>query len=97
MERFFSVSRSLYAALLRLYPREMRQEFGPEMLSVFTDDLQDSWRTGQLPGVARVWLFALLEILTVALPMHLRNGLVILSALSLSLLYFELFIGFMPR
>lgn len=96
-DRFLSLSRHTYALLLLLYPREIRHEFGQEMLAVFADDLRDSWRTGQILGVANAWRIALVELVTVALPMHLRNGLVIISAVSLSLLYFELFIGFMPQ
>ena len=38
----------VYGMLLRLYPAELRDDFGEEMTQVFLDDIDDS-------GAARVW------------------------------------------
>ena len=51
-----------------LYPEELRREFGNEIVLAFTEDLEAAWRDGGIPGVIRVWWWALCELLSVALP-----------------------------
>ena len=51
----------MYGLLLRLYPAELRHDFGAEMTQVFLDDIDDS-------GAARVWWRSLKELFRIALP-----------------------------
>ena len=51
----------MYCLLLRLYPAELRLDFGAEMTQVFLDDIDDS-------GAARVWWRSLKELFRIALP-----------------------------
>ena len=51
----------IYSLLLRLYPAELREDFGAEMTQVFLDDIDDS-------GAIRVWWRSLKELFCIALP-----------------------------
>jgi hypothetical protein len=87
-------SQVAYAWLLYLCPAEFRNDFGGEMLTVFRQDLRDSWKTSRLTGIATVWSFALREVMLAALPMQLKSNFVVASVGSLigtSVLYAALF------
>ncbi len=58
----------VYSLLLRLYPTELREDFGAEMMQVFLDDLEDGRHRHGLSGVARVWWRSLKELCQIALP-----------------------------
>lgn len=45
----------IYSALLFLYPRTLRRQFGEEMTEVFTDQLRDARQCGGWCGEVRVW------------------------------------------
>jgi len=64
----------IYCLLLRLYPAELRYDFGAEMTQVFLDDIDDS-------GAARVWWRALKELFRIALPAALSRRLVLVPLL----------------
>jgi hypothetical protein len=68
---------------VRLYPADFRTDFADEMLLTFEAELCDSWREHGSFGLVGVWAQALVEIVTVALPMQLRSGPVVASAASL--------------
>lgn len=53
--RPISFSRRLYASLLRLYPADFRERYGPEMLRVFTDGCRDAYATRGVIGLLAVW------------------------------------------
>jgi hypothetical protein len=61
------VNARIYSLLLRLYPADLREHFGPEMTQVFLDDLEDRRRRHGLPGAARVWWHSLKELCQIAL------------------------------
>ncbi len=42
------MNKRIYSLLLRRYPATLREDFGPEMMRVFLDDMGDN-------GAARVW------------------------------------------
>ena len=88
-----------YSALLLLYPRNLRRHFGREMVEVFHHEVQDAYQKDGWAGGVRIWLRAGVEILTVALPSHLRLvGVSVLSCLSaLSLFYVILRLTTGPR
>jgi len=72
----------LYERLLLLYPRDLRCEFGSEMILAFADDLEAAWGDARIAGVAQIWWYALREMLTVALPAQRSNPCVLVPALS---------------
>jgi hypothetical protein len=72
----------LYERLLRLYPRELRREFGSEMILAFADDLEAAWSDARIAGVAQIWWYALREMVTVALPGQRSNPSIIVPAWS---------------
>ncbi|HWB87569.1 MAG TPA: hypothetical protein VG675_25730, partial [Bryobacteraceae bacterium] len=63
----------IYGLLLHLYPAELREDFGPEMMQVFLDDMEDSRRRHGFSGAARVWWHSLKELGQVALPAAART------------------------
>lgn len=72
----------LYSALLRLYPREFRLQFGEEMTQVFADQVAEARDEQGIAGVMRVCCEAVAELFTVALPSQLANVMVIVPVLS---------------
>ena len=64
----------IYCLLLRLYPAELRHDFGAEMTQVFLDDIDDS-------GAARVWWRSLKELFRIALPANLSHRYVLVPAI----------------
>lgn len=72
----------LYERLLLLYPRELRCEFGSEMILAFADDLEAAWGDARIAGVAQIWWYALCEMVTVALPGQQSNPSIIVPAWS---------------
>ena len=88
------MSLRLYRFLIMLYPPEFRQEFGREMVGVFADQLDEAAAEPDGPGLWSVWICALREAVTLALPMHLRSAVVMASFVSLvgtSVVYVALF------
>jgi hypothetical protein len=65
-----------YAALLALYPAELRREFGSEIVEVFAEDLANAVRFRGLRGFLSVWWCALREFVRIALPAQAENRLV---------------------
>jgi len=61
------VNERIYALLLRLYPTELRDDFGAEMTEVFLDDLEDGRRRYGWFGAARVWWYSLKELCQIVL------------------------------
>ena len=72
----------LYKMLLLLYPGDFRVRFGSEMVTTFSDLIRGEWECNGLPGAARVWRYALGEVFSVAVPLQLRNSIVIAISLS---------------
>jgi hypothetical protein len=73
----------LYKMLLFAYPSDFRMRFGSEMTTTFSDQLCGEWKNSGLPGVARVWRYALREVLSIAIPLQLQNSIVIATSLAL--------------
>jgi hypothetical protein len=67
-----------YAALLALYPPDLRRRFGSEMADTFAQQVLDAWERRRLSGLIGVWTLALPEFVSIALPRQvLRPGLAI--------------------
>ncbi|MGA3318449.1 MAG: hypothetical protein ABSC64_18685 [Candidatus Korobacteraceae bacterium] len=71
-----------YRALLAAYPSGLRRRFGAEMVQVFADQVSEEWKQYGVLGVARVWLTATWEVVSVAVPLRLSHPSVIAAALS---------------
>lgn len=63
MTRFVRLNSRMYASLLYLYPRDLRREFGDEMLFAFLSELRDR-------GALKVWLCAVSEAVRIGIPGH---------------------------
>lgn len=49
------LSSRAYSAILLLYPRTLRREFGQEMVDVFTEQLRDARRLNGRLGEMKLW------------------------------------------
>lgn len=83
MSKTLEINCRVYGVLLCCYPGEFRRRFGEEMRSVFEQLLVDEWNTSRLRGLIRVWSGIAWDLLTVAIPLHLRSRTVLAGALSL--------------
>src|ERR1700728_1378374 len=79
----------VYEKLLLLYPKDLRRDYGGEMVLAFADDMEAALSQGRTMGVIRVWWYALSELLTVALPSQRSNPSVLVPALSFALAAFS--------
>lgn len=75
----------LYRLLLFAYPRDFRLRFGTEMAITFLEPIRAGRDRDGFLGVVRVWLAAVAELLSVAVPLQLRSTIVL--AMSLSFLW----------
>lgn len=64
-------SERAYAALMRLFPREFRHEYGDDMLEFFRDRWHDEHSRAGWRGVARLWMRALFDLTTAAIHQHI--------------------------
>lgn len=94
MTRFVSASAAVYRRLLRLCPRELRDEYGNEMTLVFADDLADSWERSGPTAAFRLCVHAAAELaglaLSNALSIHGLLTAIIASALTMFCFTLEL-------
>ena len=77
------LSSRAYAVLLVFYPNELRSRFADQMTDVFDQQLENAWEESGFPGLARIWLYAIAELVFVALPAQLAQPIVIVPTLSL--------------
>jgi len=63
-------AKAVYRALLYCYPAAFRQEYGNQMLSMFTEQLGEVRRTGSRLEQAALWVRATLDALTIAPKEH---------------------------
>lgn len=90
MTTAIAASLRIYGALIRLYPPDLQRRYGPEMRDVFEEQLVQSCAREGLPGLVRVWLWVVAEVLGGPAPLRLIQALVsvpIISVLTSSLLF----------
>jgi hypothetical protein len=75
----------LYGLSVAIYPAEFRRCFGEEMTSVFREQMLAAMETGDWLETLLVWKCALVEVLTVGLPLRLADSLTIATVLSASI------------
>jgi len=68
-----ALSVRVYQALLLAYPTTFRQEYGSHMAHVFRDCCLRAFRQGGPNGMARLWLFTLLDFIHSVLEQHLHK------------------------
>jgi len=85
MKNLLRLSPRVYNALLRVYPEELRREFGSEMALVFAEDLEAARRDEGVRGVLRVWLCALYEFLRFGLPGQIENPAVMVPVITFAI------------
>ena len=54
-ERVLTISERVYRALLTVYPKEFRDEYGPQMVRDFRDLCREELERGGVAGFARLW------------------------------------------
>ena len=65
-----NTSERIYAALMHVYPRAFRAEYGDEMLEYFRDRRRDEKARAGNRGLARLWSRVLLDLASTALHEH---------------------------
>ena len=81
MTNILVLSSRIYGCLLRLYPKDLREDFGTDMSLVFAEDLAAASRQTGITGVIRVWSCTLGEALQIALPSQRDNPVVAIPTL----------------
>jgi hypothetical protein len=66
-ERALGISQRTYRALMRAYPRQLRDEYGDEMARCFRDLCREALADGGGVGLAALWARTLPELLSTAL------------------------------
>jgi len=73
MSALLTFSLRAYSAMLLLYPRELRRDFGSEILDVFREDLDHATSYRGFAGILSVWACALREFIRIALPAYAED------------------------
>jgi hypothetical protein len=66
-ERVLTSSERVYKALLTVYPKEFRDEYGPQMVRDFRDLCREELERGGVAGFARLWVRTALDLATTTL------------------------------
>lgn len=66
-ERVLTISERVYKALLAVYPKGFREEYGPQMVRDFRDLCLEELESGGVAGFARLWGRTALDLATTAL------------------------------
>ena len=61
------VSRKVYETSLALYPKDLRTDFGEEMVEVFEEQISDAYQEHGMCGVLNVWTHAVREFVGIAI------------------------------
>ena len=74
MKWALQVSSRVYRGLLRLYPARFRHTYGAAMADIFDQMCRDAVNTQGMRGLARLWPFALHDLLRNSLAEHWTGG-----------------------
>jgi hypothetical protein len=72
-ERVLTISERVYKALLTVYPKEFRDEYGLQMMQVFRDLCQEKLDCGGVAGFVGLWERTVLDLATTALAQRSSN------------------------
>ena len=91
------VSRRVYERSLVCYAKDLRDDFGSEMIEVFDEQVSEAYSRSGFLGILRVWVSATREIVMVALPGRFAERAIPIVAVTVTLafmLWFASYIGY---
>jgi hypothetical protein len=88
------LSHKFYERSLIVYPRELRNDFGSEMMEVFDEQMSEAYSRSGFTGVLRAWFSITWEFVTVALPSRLAGRVVPIAAVAATLAFMVWFAGY---
>jgi hypothetical protein len=91
------LSHQAYESSLIVYPRDLRSDFGNEMIEVFDEQAWEAYSRRGFSGLLRVWFSATREIITVAFPGRLVGRAIPIIAVTATLalmLWFASYISY---
>lgn len=94
------VGHSVYKSSLAFYPKDLRGDFGDEMIDVFDQQAWEAYLRSGISGLLRVWFRATREIVTVAFPERLAERavpIVAVAATSVLMLWFASYISYVMQ
>jgi hypothetical protein len=92
MNAVLRLSLKLYRGLVRLYPDDLQNRFGPEMVDVFEQQLVGAWAERRAAGIARIWCCVVAEAATgAAVPAMVQAAILPVASVLAS---FALFLAF---
>ena len=83
----FVISHNVYGSILILYPKDLRADFGNDMIEVFDQQVWEAYSRSGFSGLLRVWFRATWEIVTVAFPGRLAERAVPIVAVTATLAF----------
>jgi len=89
------VSRKVYETSLALYPKDLRDDFGDEMIEVFEEQITDAYQEHGVRGLLRVWLCATREFFSIALTGQIAERMVPVLAVVTAFVLMLWLAGFM--
>lgn len=92
-----AVSHKVYESILIFYPKDLRSDFGNEMIADFDEQAWEAYSRRGSSGLLRVWFRATWEIVTVALPGRLpgpRISIIAVTATLAFMLWFAIYISY---
>lgn len=66
-------SERIYKFILKLYPRQYREEFGEEMQFVFSETLKDSYEQNGTQGIISFWTLTMSDAVISLITQHLQK------------------------
>ena len=91
------VSHQVYVSSLIFYSRDLRSDFGNEMIEVFDEQAREAYSRRGFSGLLRIWLSATREIVTVAFPGRVAERAIPIVVVTVTLafmLWFASYIGY---
>src|SRR5262249_16158578 len=91
------VSHKFYESSLVFYPKDLRRDFGNDMVEVFDEQAWEAYSQSGFSGLLRVWLSATREIVTVAFLGRLAERAIAIFAVTATLaimLWFASYISY---
>jgi hypothetical protein len=88
------VSHKVYESSLVFYPKDLRGDFGNEMIGVFDEQVSEAYTRSGFSGLLRVWFRATREIVTVAFPARLAERAIPIIAVTATLAFMLCFAGY---
>jgi hypothetical protein len=89
-----NVSHNFYERSLIFYPKDLRSDFGNEMIEDFDEQGREAYSRSGLSGLVRVWFSAMGEIVTVAFPARMLVHATTIVGVTATLAFMLWFVGY---